>query len=285
MKKLLCLGLGAFLSTIVYAQVFSIVAGDTNGLSQHHCFNPPEHIERSSFGMENPIVYNLDVNLDGFDDITIKCGNSIGALGMASNYFTVKSIDSNDICYEYVDSSYCFNGYKPLYFAKMFNSRDTISFEMSYGQNEIIISKQFWIMKDTCSIYHVNIGAKYLAVRLNSHGINGLAWVNLELFAQNLYGFSADLRETGYKSITTSIPKNVFSAILIYPNPSYGFVNIDIPELDGKLTASIFDLSGNEILVKELNTKKTTLKLGSGTFVMKVSDKSKNLLIKKLIVL
>ena len=136
MRKLLCSGLGAFLSTIVYAQVFSIVAGDTNGLSQHHYFNPPEHIERSGFGMENPIVYNLDVNLDGFDDITIKCGNSIGALGMASNYFTVKSIDSNDICYEYVDSSYCFNGYKPLYFAKMFNSRDTISFDMSYGQNQ-----------------------------------------------------------------------------------------------------------------------------------------------------
>jgi len=235
--------------------------------------------------MENPIVYNLDVNLDGFNDITIKCENSFGALGYASNYFTVKAIDSNDMCYEYVDSSYCFNGYKPLYFAKLFNFNDTISFEMSYGQNEMVISKELWFLKDTCTFYHENIGAKYLAVRLNSHGINGLAWVNLELYAKNLNGFSADLRETGYKSLTTSIPENVVPAILIYPIPSNRFVNIDIPELDGKLTATIFDLSGNEIVVKELNTKKTTLEFSIGTYIMKVSDKNKNLLIKKLIVL
>ena len=282
MKKLLCLGLGTILSTIVYGQVFSIVAGDTSELSRHHYFNPPEHIER--IGIGDPIEYNLDVNLDGFADITIKCGNSYGAIGYASNYFTVKAIDSNDICYAYVDSSYCFNGYKPVYFAKLFNINDTISTEMNYSQNEIIISKELWFMNDTCTFYHESIGAKYLAVKLNSHGINGLAWVNLELYAKNPNGFSADLRETGYKSVTTSIPENVFSAILIYPIPSNGFININIPELDGKLTASVFDLSGNEILVKELNTKKTTIKLGNGTYVMEVTDKNKNLMIKKLIV-
>ena len=102
-KKLFILAIGTFFSMIVYGQFFSIVAGDTSVLSRHHYFNPPEHIER--VGMGDPIEYHLDVNLDGFSDISIKCDNSYGAMGYASNYFTVKAIDSNDICYAFVDSS------------------------------------------------------------------------------------------------------------------------------------------------------------------------------------
>jgi len=275
--------LGTCLSTIIYGQIFSIVAGDTSALTQHRYFNPPEHIERVGIG--DPIEYNLDVNQDGFNDISIKCGNSYGAMGYASNYFTVKAIDSNDICYAYVDSSYCFNGYKPVYFARTFNIGDTISIEMTYSKNEIIVSKELWFMNDTCPFSHENIGAKYLAVRLNSHGINGLAWVNLELYPKNSNGFSADLRETGFKSVTTSVLENDLPALFIYPNPSDGYVNIIIPEWNGSMTASLFDLSGHEILVKELYTKKTTIKLTNGTYVMKVSDKNKKTLTRKIIVL
>jgi len=283
MKKLLFLALGTFLSTIVFGQFLSIVAGDTSVLSQHQYFNPPEHIER--VGMGDPIEYNLDVNLDGFNDISIKCDNSNGAMGYASNYFTVKAIDSNNICYAYVDSSYCFNGYKPVYFAKLFNLNDRITNELTYSQNEIIICKELWFMKDTCTFNLENIGAKYLGVKLNSHGTSGLAWVSLELYAKNSNGFSADLKETGFKSVTSSTSEGVLPAVLVYPIPSNGFVNVIIPELNGFLTATIFDMFGNEILVKELNTKKTTLKLAHGAFVLKVSDNSKSLLIKKLIIL
>lgn len=280
MKKLFFLAFITFFSMIVNGQ-FSIVAGDTSQLSHHYCFNPPEHIER--IGMGDPIEYDLDVDLDGFDDISIKCANSFGALGYASNYFTVKAIDSNEICYAYFDSSYCFNGYKPVYFAKLFSINDTIKNELAYGKNEIIISKELWFMKDTCTFNYADIGAKYLAVRLNSHGIRGLAWVSIELFAKNSNGFSADLIETGFKSVTSSIPENVLPALLVYPIPSNGFVNIITPEWNGPITATIFDMSGNEILVKKLNAKKTGINLVNGIYVLIVSDKNKNLLTRKII--
>jgi hypothetical protein len=283
MKKLIFLALSTLLSSVAFGQLFSIVAGDTSLLSRHQYFNPPEHIER--IGTGQPIEYSLDVNLDGFSDITVKCDNSYGAIGYASNYITVKAVDSNDICYAHVDSSYCFNGYKPVYFAQLFNFGDTITNELMYSQNEIIINKEFWVMKDTCTFKHENIGAKFLAVRLNSHGTRGLAWVSLELYVKSFNGYSADIKETGFKSATTSIPENVFSVILIYPDPSSGFVNIDVPGLDGNLTATIFDLSGNEVLVTELNTKKTTLNLGNGTYLVKITDKNKSRLTRKIIVL
>jgi hypothetical protein len=283
MKKLLFLVTGTLLSVICYGQFISIVAGDTSELSQHQYFNPPAHIERAGVG--DPVVYNLDVNLDGFNDISVTCANSYGAMGYASNYLTVKAIDSNDVCYANVDSSYCFNGYKPVYFAKLFNISDTITSELTYTQNELIISKELWFMKDTCSIYVENTGVKYLAVRLKSHGASGLAWVNLELFAKNPNGFSADLKETGFKSVMSSISDHFLSGILVYPIPSHGPVNIYIPEIGGYMTASIFDLSGREILVKELNKKNTTLNMRKGTYMMKVSWKNSNFLVRRIIVL
>lgn len=283
MKKLVFLALGLFLTTIVYGQILSIAAGDTSALTKHHSFTPPHHIER--VGPGDPVEYYLDVNLDGFNDISIKCGNSYGALGSASNYLTVKSIDSNDVCYASVDSSYCFNGYKPVYFAKLFNISETITNELTYTKNEIVISKEFWVMNDTCVFNHENTGAKYLAVRLNAHGIRGLAWVSIELYPKNSNGFSADIKETGFKSLTSSISVNVSPEILVYPNPSDELLNIRIPELNGNMTATIFDLSGKEILVKELNEKMTTLKLPDGTYLLKITGKHSELLIRKVIVL
>jgi hypothetical protein len=283
MKKLLFIVIGAFQSMIACGQFLSMVAGDTSKLEQHHYFNPPEHIER--VGMGDPIEYNLDVNLDGFDDISVKCANSYGAMGFASNYITVRAIDSNEVCYASVDSSYCFNGYKPVYFTKLFNINDVITNELSYSQKEMIIDKELWVKNDTCTFKHENSGAKYVAVRVNSHGIRGLAWVSIELYPKNSNGYSADIRETGFKSITSSISGNILPSILVYPNPSKGFLNIDIPELKGNITVTIFDEGGNEILVKELHTKKTTLQLADGKYVMKVSDQDKIVLIKKIIVL
>jgi hypothetical protein len=172
-----------------------------------------------------------------------------------------------------------------VYFAKLFNISETITTELTYSQNEIIISKEFWVMNDTCVFNHENTGAKYLAVRLNAHGIRGLAWVSIELYPKNSNGFSADIKETGFKSLTNSINDNRFSAISVYPNPSNGLLNIHIPELNGNMTATIFDLLGNEILVKELNTKLTTLNLANGTYILKIAAKHKVLLIRKIIVL
>jgi hypothetical protein len=283
MKKLVFLALGLFLTTIVYGQILSIAVGDTSALTQHHSFTPPHHIER--VGPGDPVEYNLDVNLDGFNDISIKCGNSYGAIGSASNYLTVKSIDSNDVCYASVDSSYCFNGYKPVYFAKLFNISETITNELTYTKNEIVINKEFWVMNDTCVFNHENSGAKYLAVRLNAHGIRGLAWVSIELYPKNSNGFSVDIKETGFKSLTNSINDNTFSAISVYPNPSNGLLNIHIPELNGNMTATISDLSGKKILVKELNTKTTALQLPVGAYIMKIAGKHNELLIRKVIVL
>jgi hypothetical protein len=283
MKNLLFLALGTFLSMIAYGQTVSMVAGDTNGLSRVHYFNPPEHIERVGFG--SPVEYDLDINLDGFNDLVIKCENSYGAMGHASNYLTVTSVDSNDICYAGVDSSFCFNGYKPVYFPKLFDIHDTITSALNYSREEIILSKELWFMNDTCPFFHERVGAKYIAVRLNSHGANGLAWVSLDLFPKNANGFSADLLETGFKSVTTSIPDNILPGFMVYPVPSDGLVNIVIPDGTGNMTATIFDVTGKEILVKGLTAKKTTLKLAHGTYLIKLLLKNKELFTKKIIVL
>ncbi|MEI7726688.1 MAG: T9SS type A sorting domain-containing protein [Bacteroidota bacterium] len=283
MKKLVFLSMGLFISSIVYGQILSLVTGDTSALTQHHYFTPAEHIER--VGPGEPVEYNLDVNLDGFNDISVKCANSYGAMGYASNYLTVKANDSNEVYYAQVDSSYCFNGYKPVYFAKLCNISDTITNELTYSQKEMIINKELWFMNDTCSFNHENTGAKYFAVRLNSHGIRGLAWVSIELFPKNSNGFAADIKETGFKSITSSISGNFHPEILVYPNPSNGLLNIHIPEMNGNITATIFDLLGKKILVKELFTKMTTLSLANGTYILNIAGKHKELLMQKIIVL
>ena len=206
-------------------------------------------------------------------------------MGYASNYFTIRALDSNSVCYTRVDSSYCFNGYKPIYFARLFNMYDTIKEQFLFSANEMIIDKELWFKGDTCSFWHENAGAKFIAVKLDSHGMKGLSWINLELYPKNYNGFSADVKETGFKSRVSSIWENVSPGIVIYPNPSDGYVNIVIPELIANVSAVICDLSGNEIASIDLNRKNSRIRLAKGTYLLKISLNKKAALVKKVFVL
>jgi hypothetical protein len=120
---------------------------------------------------------------------------------------------------------------------------------------------------------------------MNSQGVHGLAWVSLELFEKNYNGFSADIKETGFKSAMSSIPENKFPDVLVYPNPSDGLINIEIPESAGNLTVCIFDLYGNEIRTSTLDKKVSMPGLKQGAYFLRLSDRQQRSLIKKVIVL
>jgi len=282
MKKILFLFVAASLCQVIHGQEFSIVAGDTVGLSEHRSFNPPDHIERVGIGA--PVVYNLDVNLDGFNDISIECGNSYAAMGYGSNYITIKALDSNAVCYSHADSSYCINGFKPLYFTRLFGLNDTINDLLAYTQNETIIEKELWFLGDTCHLLVENIGAKYIAVRLNSHGIEGLAWISLELSAKAINGYAANVNGTGFKSIMNSIPEKAL-LVSVYPNPSNGFVNICLPRSALGLTARVYDLFGNEVLTIAPDDMNSQIRLPKGSYILIVSRKWQMMVVEKIIIL
>lgn len=271
------------LTTIVQGQPLTIKAGDTSGLSAHRIFNPPDHVECGIFS--HPIVYNLDLNQDGIDDLFLKCDYSYGALGLGSYYLTAQAFGSNEICYGTVDSSQCYNGYKPLYLAHLFNAGDTITDEMTYGQSEIIFSKVFWIMKDTCSYTYSSSGMKYLAVRLNSNGNRGLAWVSLDLFAASGNGYSADVKETGYKSAITSVREPAVAGMSVYPVPSDGLVTIEIPDWQQRRTLVVCDLTGKVITQTAMTSKTTQISLQRGFYLMKLTDGNNGIITRKCTIL
>jgi hypothetical protein len=282
MKRILTLFIAMSMYPVANCQEFSIVAGDTIALSGHRPINPPDHIERVGIG--TPVVYNLDVNLDGFDDISIECGNSYAAMGYGSNYMTVTALDSNAVCYSHVDSSYCINGFKPLYFTRLFDLNDTINDLLAYTQNETIIDKELWFMGDTCHMLVENIGAKYIAVRLNSHGIEGLAWISLELFAKTINGYATDVNETGFKSIMSSTPEKSL-LVSVYPNPSNGWINICLPRSALGLTTHVFDLIGNEVMTIVPYDMNSHIWLPKGSYILKVSRKWQIPVVEKIIIL
>lgn len=283
MKIAPLLVIGIFASQGILGQRINIIAGDTTGLTRHQRFDPPVHIERTGTG--DPVEYSLDVNLDGINDILFKCDNSYGASGYASNYLTVVALDSNSVCYARVDSSYCINGYKPLYFTELFNVNDTIYELPEYTQNVTIIDKELWFMGDTCSLWVESTGLKYLAVRIHSNGMNGLAWVGMELFEKNSNGFSADIKETGFSSVINTVPDNSADEVAVFPNPSEGIVNIVIPGLQGVVTASLFNMLGMEIGSLRLREQRSTISLSQGTYLLKISRGAVVYKITKIVVL
>lgn len=261
---------------------FTIIAGDTIGLHYHKIFYPPQHIER--IGMGDPVHLYLDVSGDGIDDVVFHCGNSYGAMGYANNYLTVTAVDSNFVCISRVDSSYCFNGYKPLYFTSLFVMNDTITDQLQYTQNENIIDKELWSMGDTCTFWVENTGLKYVALRIKSGAIEGLAWVKLELFPLGFNGFSANIVETGFKTQVNSIPEDITGEVTVYPNPSDGVFNIEIPGIQANFTAEIFDAVGREIISMNPTSKLTQIRLDKGVYLLKLTRKNQNFVIKKIIV-
>jgi hypothetical protein len=261
---------------------FTIIAGDTIGLHYHKIFNPPHHIER--IGIGDPVHFYLDVSGDGIDDVVFHCGNSYGAIGYANNYLTVTAVDTNFVCFSRVDSSYCFNGYKPLYFTNLFLLNDTIGDQLQYTQNENIIDKEIWSMGDTCTLGIVNTGLKYLALGIKSGVVAGLAWVKLDLFAQGYNGFSADVVETGFKTLINSMPENTAREVVVYPNPSDGDITIEIPGLKGIWTAEIYDVVGREIITTTLTSKITRISLDKGAYLLKLTRQDQHSLIKKIVV-
>ena len=283
MKTSLLTLLAFLFLTGAQAQTLKMAAGGTTGLSAHRIFEPPDSVECTIFN--HPVVYNLDVNQDGFNDLYLSCDYSYGALGLASYYLTAQALDSNEICYGTVDSSHCYNGYKPMYLAKLFNFGDTISDEMTFRQGEIIFSKVFWIMKDTCPYSYASSGSKYMAVRLNSHGIRGLAWVSLELFAPNGNGFSADVKETGFLSGLTSVPEQPASGPAIYPVPATGTVSIEVPEANLRSVMVVTDLAGHLVLQKELNSNITQISLNPGAYLVRITDRWNRVQVRKCVVL
>lgn len=265
-----------------FSDNFSIIMGDTNGLSYYRVFIPGHHIERVGIG--DPIHYYLDVTGDGIDDVIFQCGNSYGAMGYANNYLKIAAIDSNAICYSRVDSSYCFNGYKPIYFTSLFLVNDTVTNWLQFTQNDNIIDLQSWVTGDTCSIMVENVGIKYVAIQIKAGDREGLAWIKLELFSIGYNGFSADVVETGFKTQINSLTENAYREVSVFPNPTDGIITIDIPDFKGKCDADVVDMFGKTVLSTTLTSKVSHIELGKGFFLLKLTWDNQSSIYKKIVV-
>ena len=66
----------------------------------------------------------------------------------------------------------------------------------------------------------------------------------------------------------------------VYPNPANDWVTIVLPESDELLVLNIFDLTGREVFTKTVNQALfiwDTALVGNGTYLITVSDQSKNI--------
>lgn len=282
MKTILFFLAGISICSTIYSQNLTVTAGEVPGLSRHQLYEPPVHVER--VGPGQPVEYTLDVNLDGKNDIIFTCGNSYAAMGYASNYITVTALDSNSVCCSRVDSSFCINGFQPVYFARLFNAGDTITGQLPFSSHEMVIDTERWFMGDTCSMWIENTGMKFLGIRLNSSGGNGLAWIRAEWFGKSYNGFSADIIEAGFKSGISMVTEMDHIPVLVYPNPACGFITLHIPGSWENMTARIVDLLGNEVKVVKLNGSISNIGLEQGAYVVHVSDQLHNFRHAKVIV-
>lgn len=263
-------------------QNLTLNAGDTTGCSLYQQFEPPVRIERTGAG--DALHFPLDVDQDGMMDVDFIVANSFGALGMASNYIHIAPIDSAVVHYSRIDTSFCYYGFKPVSIAGLLQRGDSIQSQQNFTKVETIVEEEKWFLKDTCQVMIFDTGRYYLAVKLLDHGLKGLAWIEMDLFARNWNGFSADIRAIAYKSKTASVNEQGTTDAVVFPNPSDGKITISLRRPGRKTLVTVTDLTGGRILQYLQNETMTTWSLPGGIYLIRFNEQDRIPLVRKVVV-
>lgn len=145
-----------------------------------------------------------------------------------------------------------------------------------------IVTYRYWLNNDFTKVVYVNVSEPNQFIFLNesidlSSSVNGAYAINFQ-FKDNKDQWSSVLTHN-FTLTTLSMMDNSFEKnILVYPNPTYGNVNIDLGSVYDNIEIRIFDLNGRIVKeVSEPNTNKFNidLNMASGTYNMIISSEGK----------
>lgn len=144
----------------------------------------------------------------------------------------------------------------------------------------------FFLKKDITTIQTRNI------IVLGSSFMNLVAPVTFRFYGWNAEGtggtFSIDnVNFIGSSTLLTGITEKEETAISLFPNPTTnGIVTLDIANLSGKTTITVYDIIGNAILITETSSAKQLIDLSNqanGSYFVSIKN-DKEVITKKIIV-
>jgi hypothetical protein len=106
-----------------------------------------------------------------------------------------------------------------------------------------------------------------------STNVNIIAWIDADTFRKTVLVWSIDTLPN-----KTSVPKKDLPRILIYPNPTMDYINIEGLEIGGKI--ELFDIEGNRLM--SLLSEKTNLEfldiksLSAGLYTIRITTQEGN---------